>query len=196
MADPTHIKDLIEDPNNRRAHTPRNHGMIVDSLQAVGPARSIVIDEANMLLAGHGVRDAALEAGITKLKIIDVDGDTVVAVRRRNLTPEQKRKLAMYDNRTNELSDWSAEQLRQDVADGLDLSFVFTDDELKDALGDDADKVRQVKIDKPAEIVWCLLAIPIKDWAKHQATVDKMQVEAQWSSLYAGSLKDAEESDG
>src|SRR4051794_39967590 len=46
----THIKDLVEDPDNRRAHTPRNIGMIADSLQAVGVGRSIVIDEKNQLI--------------------------------------------------------------------------------------------------------------------------------------------------
>ena len=78
-----HIKDLVPDPANRRSHNPRNVGMIVDALQQVGAARSIVIDEDNVVQAGNGVVEAAAEAGITKVQVVDVDGSTLVAVRRR-----------------------------------------------------------------------------------------------------------------
>ena len=38
-----HIKDLKPDPQNARAHTPRNVGMIEKALGEVGAARSIVM---------------------------------------------------------------------------------------------------------------------------------------------------------
>lgn len=37
--------------------------MVVDALHKVGAARSIVIDENNVILAGNGVTEAAGEAG-------------------------------------------------------------------------------------------------------------------------------------
>jgi DNA modification methylase len=129
MATPTHVKDLVPDPENRRTHNPRNLGMVVDALHQVGAARSIVIDEDNVILAGNGVTEAAAEAGITKVQVIDVDGETLVAVRRSGLTPEQKRALAIYDNRTAELAEWNAEQLQADVANGLSLQPWFSEDE-------------------------------------------------------------------
>src|ERR1700692_1174461 len=79
---PTHIKDLVPDPANRRAHNPRNIGMVVDALHQVGAARSIVIDEDNVILAGNGVTAAAVKAGITKVRVIDAAGDELIAVRR------------------------------------------------------------------------------------------------------------------
>ena len=114
-----HIKCLKPDPENARKHNPRNIGVIVDSLQAVGAARSIVIDESNCILAGNGVVEAAGEAGITKLQIVEADGETVVAVRRRGLTTKQKRMLALADNRANELSEWNDAQLNE-LLKGLD----------------------------------------------------------------------------
>jgi DNA modification methylase len=129
-AAPTHIRDLIADPHNRRKHNPRNIGMVVDALQQVGASRSIVIDEDNVVLAGNGVTEAAAEAGITKLQVVDVDGETLVAVRRRGLTPEQKRSLAIYDNRAAELAEWNLEQLQADLGDGLDLAPWFSEEEL------------------------------------------------------------------
>src|SRR4026208_318038 len=90
-ATPMHIKDLRSDPMHRRAAHPRmtgraphprNLGMVVDALRAVGAARSIVIDEDNVILAGNGVTEAAAAAGINKLRVIEAAGDGPIAVRR------------------------------------------------------------------------------------------------------------------
>lgn len=128
-AEPASLTDLTPDPANRRRHTARNIGMVVESLEKVGTARSIVIDETNTILAGNGVHEAARLAGLSKVRVVDVEGDEVVAVRRRGLTPAQKRALALYDNRTGELSEWNAEQLQADKADGLDLAAFWTAEE-------------------------------------------------------------------
>jgi hypothetical protein len=129
-----HIKDLVPDPHNRRSHTPRNVGMIVDALHKVGSGRSIVIDENNEILAGNATIEAAGEAGITQLKVIDADGDEIVAVRRRGLTADQKRDLAIYDNRTSELAEWNADNLMKDIESGVDLSSFFNADEVDNLL--------------------------------------------------------------
>lgn len=133
---PVHIKDLQPDPKNRRSHNPRNIGMISDALRAVGSARSIVIDEDNIILAGNGVTEAAAEAGITRLRVIEADGNELIAVRRSGLTADQKRALAIYDNRTSELATWNAEQLAADAKEGLDFAPFFFEDELKALLAD------------------------------------------------------------
>ena len=135
MTTPALVSDLTPDPANRRAHNPRNIDMITESLHAVGAARSISIDEDLLILAGNGVVQAAAKAGITKLRIIDTDGDEIIAVRRRGLTPEQKRALAMYDNRTGELATWNTEQLAADLKAGLDLKPFFFENELADLFG-------------------------------------------------------------
>lgn len=127
------IGDLIPDPANCRRHNPRNIGSIVNSLQKVGAARSIVIDEGNVILAGNGLVEAAGEAGITKVKVVEADGNTVVAVRRTGLTPRQKAELAIADNRTAELAEWDAEQLLKTIAEHeIDPGDVeFTEKEMK-----------------------------------------------------------------
>jgi len=131
-----HIRDLTPDPQNRRSHNPRNIGMLVDTLHAVGAARSIVIDEHGTIIAGNGVVEAAAEAGITKLQVIDADGATVIAVRRTGLSDEQKRQLAIADNRTAELATWNVEQLRDDAASGLDLAAFWQPHELAALIGE------------------------------------------------------------
>ena len=126
----THIKDLRHDPQNARKHTPRNVGTIVSALQEVGAARSIVIDEDGIVLAGNATMDAAAEAGITAVKVVEASGNELIAVRRTGLTPEQKTRLALYDNRAAELAEWDTEVLAQLAQENL-LDGMFTADELQ-----------------------------------------------------------------
>jgi DNA modification methylase len=121
-----HVSDLVPDPENRRKHNPRNIGMVVDALQQVGAARSIVIDENNVILAGNGVTEAAGQAGITKVRVVEAKGDEIIAVRRSGLSAEQKRSLAIFDNRAGELAEWNPEQLRADQEAGFTLAPWFS----------------------------------------------------------------------
>lgn len=133
------IADLTPDLQNARSHNPRNLGMIRTALGEVGAARSIVIDENGVILAGNGVIEAAADAGIERVQVVDADGETIIAVRRRNLTPEQKKKLALFDNRAGELATWDATQIAAELEAGLDLSVLFYEDELSAILEAAAD---------------------------------------------------------
>lgn len=115
------VHDLKPDPHNRRARTKRGAAMLVESFEQLGPARSIVIDEDNTVLAGNGALLAAEEAGVKHVQVVEADGETLIAVRRRGLTPDEKRALALYDNRTGELAEWVPEQLGKDRSEGLSL---------------------------------------------------------------------------
>lgn len=126
---PATVAALVPDPENRRQRTDRGRAMIVDSLKQTGAGRSIVIDENNQVLAGNGVLEAAPAAGIERVRIIETEGDELIAVRRKNLTPQQKRALAIFDNRTAELAEWNSTQLEKDRADGLDLQPFWTPEE-------------------------------------------------------------------
>jgi DNA modification methylase len=128
---PLTIADLKPDPHNRRAHPERNLDMMADALRTVGAARSIVLNEQNEILAGNGIVQAAAAAGITRVQLVEADGQTIVAVRRSGLTADEQRRLAMYDNRTGELATWDAAQLAADLQDGADLTPFFLDAELE-----------------------------------------------------------------
>jgi ParB-like chromosome segregation protein Spo0J len=132
------LRDLTMDSENRRVHNSRNIGMIADSLQAVGAARSIVIDEDGVVLAGNATIAAAAEAGIEQVRIVETSGRELVAVRRCGLTADQKRALSLADNRSAELATWNLDQLRADGEAGLDLASFFAPVELADLLGSDA----------------------------------------------------------
>jgi hypothetical protein len=129
------VADLVPDPNNRRQRTPRNLDVIVESLRAVGAARSIVLDESDVVLAGNGVVEGAPQAGIKRVRIIDADGDELIAVRRRGLSDEQKRQLSLADNRAAELATWDLPALGADRDAGLDLRPFWTEAEEAMLLG-------------------------------------------------------------
>lgn len=136
MSDVTTLADLTPDPQNARRHNPRNVGMIERALGEVGAARSIVIDEDGVVLAGNATIEAAARVGIERVQVVDADGETIVAVRRRGLTPAQKTALALADNRTAELAEWDADVLAVIAeAGGVDLSALWREEELAEVLG-------------------------------------------------------------
>lgn len=122
------LADLTPDPSNARKHNPRNVGMLVDSLHQVGAARSIVVDENGVVLAGNATIEAAAEAGIHRVKTVEADGSEIVAVVRRGLSKEQKTKLALYDNRVAELAEWNPDILSE--LDTKVLEGMFSDEEI------------------------------------------------------------------
>ena len=123
------LTDLTPDPRNARRHTDRNLTQIETALREVGAARSIVVDETGTILAGNATVQAAGQVGIAKVRIVETDGSELVAVRRIGLSPEQKRRLALFDNRTAELAEWDLGVLAT-LAEETDLSALWEHDEL------------------------------------------------------------------
>jgi len=129
----TSINDLQNDPKNARKRTDRSAKLIKQSLEQYGAARSIVIDENNRILAGNGTIAGAKAAGIKNLKIVEANGDEIIAVKRSNLTEDQKVGLAIADNRTGDLSEWDIDMLEQ-LSKEHDLNDFFDKKELDDIL--------------------------------------------------------------
>jgi len=128
------IDELTADPKNARKHGSRNVGMIADALREVGAGRSIVIDEEGVVLAGNATIEAARDAGIERVQVVEADGSTLVAVRRRGLSDAQKKRLALFDNRAAELGEWDAGVVAGFAEEELPLGDLFRDDELEELL--------------------------------------------------------------
>lgn len=114
--------------------------MIEKALNDVGAARSIVVDENGVVLAGNATVEAAAAAGIERVQVVDADGQTIIAVRRTGLTPEQKAHLAIYDNRSSELAAWNVEVLA-DIGESIDLSQFWTKDEIAELMVEESDRL-------------------------------------------------------
>ena len=107
----TKINDLKPDHKNARKRTDRSASLIQESLERYGAARSIVIDEDGRVLAGNGTLEGAKAAGLENVRVIETDGKELIAIKRTNLSEDEKVGLALADNRTSDLSDWDASML-------------------------------------------------------------------------------------
>jgi hypothetical protein len=130
----TSVKDLKSDHKNARRRTDRSASLIAESLKRFGAARSIVIDEDGRILAGNGTVEGAKKAGIDKLRIIEAEGDELIAVRRAGLTEDEKVGLALADNRSSDLSEWDNEMLRQ-LSETHDIAPWFEPEDLNALIG-------------------------------------------------------------
>ena len=129
------INELQNDHKNARKRTDRSSALIKESLQKFGAARSIVIDENNRILAGNGTIAGAKAAGIKNLKVIETDGNEIIAVKRTGLSEDEKVGLALADNRTSDLSEWDINML-EELSQEHDLNPWFDNDDLKELLGE------------------------------------------------------------
>jgi hypothetical protein len=153
--------------------------MMTDALQKLGAARSIVIDEANVILAGNGIRDAAATVGIDKVRIVEADGKTLIAVRRRGLTETEKRDLAIADNRTAELAEWNVQQFEADVRAGLTFEPWFSAEELDALVGPvrDLDLAAQVAESAVKGLRLAVFTVTPEQYDRLWATLDVLKVE-------------------
>jgi len=129
----TSINSLKSDHKNARRRTDRSSELIKESLQRYGAARSIVIDEDNRILAGNGTIEGAKAAGIKNVRIIETEGDEIIAVRRSGLSEDQKVGLALADNRTADLSEWDQEMLHR-LSEEHDIEPWFNQEDLDELL--------------------------------------------------------------
>ena len=121
------IRDIIPDDHNFNAGTEKGREMIEKSFRELGAGRSILLDKNNRIIAGNKSQQAAIATGITKVRIVDTDGDEIVAVRRRDVDLDSKvgRELAFADNATQQVSlAWDETELQAVQADveGFDIA--------------------------------------------------------------------------
>lgn len=83
---------------------------VVKSIEQCEYIAPIIIDEDNIILAGHTRYKALKQLNYKEIDVIKVYG----------LTDEQKRKYRLLDNKTNELAQWDFELLEEEL-DGLDF---------------------------------------------------------------------------
>ena len=102
------VAELRPHAGNARVHSAAQLEQIKASMLAFGFTNPLLVDEANILIAGHGRLDAALALGIDKVPVIVL----------RHLSVPQKEALRLADNRIAENATWDQALLR-DALTGL-----------------------------------------------------------------------------
>lgn len=116
----TTIKDLKFDDKNFNKHTEFGMSLLEKSLRENGAGRSILLDKDNNIIAGNGIVEAAGQIGLEKVKIVEAQGDEIIAVKRTDisLNSEKGREMALADNATAKADiDWDKEALQSEFDD-------------------------------------------------------------------------------
>src|SRR5215472_16418698 len=125
------ISSLSLDERNANRGSDRGRRMLEDSLRNLGAGRSVLLDREGRVIAGNKTVETARKIGLQQIAVVETDGETLVAVRRRDLDLTQDQKaveLAVADNRVAEIDlDWNPEVL---AALDIDLSQFWNENEL------------------------------------------------------------------
>jgi hypothetical protein len=116
------IEELQQDDKNFNAGTEEGQRMMEKSFSELGAGRSILIDKNGKIIAGNKSQQAAIAAGIKKVRVIETMGDELVAVKRTDVDIDsvEGRKLALADNATQVVNlAWDEVQL-EEVRDSLE----------------------------------------------------------------------------
>ncbi len=105
--------DLIPYATNSRTHDDEQVNQIAASINEWGFTNPVLIDEKNILIAGHGRILAAKKMGIDLIPCIVLDG----------LTEAQKKAYVIADNQLALNAGWDVDMLRLDVETLKDLEF-------------------------------------------------------------------------
>jgi DNA modification methylase len=109
------LRDLRPWPRNARTHSRKQVRQIADSIKTFGFANPVLIDEENVILAGHGRVEAARLLGL----------GSVPCVRLSTMTAEQKRAYVIADNKLALNAGWDEEILAEELKHltSVDLEF-------------------------------------------------------------------------
>jgi DNA modification methylase len=109
------IANLKPDPRNARTHPKRQVEQLCASIRSFGFTNPVLVDEAGVLIAGHGRLRAAKELGFATVPVIEL----------LDLTEAQKKALRLADNKIALNAGWDLEILKLELAEiaTLDVDF-------------------------------------------------------------------------
>lgn len=114
------ISKLLQDPSNARKHNTKNLEAIKGSLTKFGQQKPLIVDDKNIVVAGNGTLQAAIDLGWGEIKIV-----------RTELKGSMQVAFSVADNRTTDLSEFDDEILSKTLAglemDGFDIADIGFD---------------------------------------------------------------------
>lgn len=146
------IDDLVQDDHNFNKGNEQGAQLLERSFRECGAGRSVLIDKDNRLVGGNKAQKGFKAAGKKKVIIVDSDADTLVAVRRKDVSLDsaEGRKMAYLDNLTTQVNlTWDQTELQAVQADveGFDIADFGFDIGLPTGDPDEADKVTEDDFD-------------------------------------------------
>lgn len=121
------IEELAQDSHNFNKGNEQGQQLMERSFKELGAGRSILLDRNGNIIAGNKSQQAAIAAGIKKVRVIETTGDELVAVKRTDVDIDsaEGRKMAYLDNLTTQVNlTWDETELEAVQADveGFDIA--------------------------------------------------------------------------
>ena len=148
------IDDLIQDDHNFNKGNEQGAQLLERSFRECGAGRSVLIDKDNRLVGGNKAQKGFKAAGKKKVIIVDSDADTLVAVRRKDVSLDsaEGRKMAYLDNLTTQVNlTWDQTELEAVQADveGFDVAdFGFDIEDLPQVTFPTGDETEEQAIER------------------------------------------------
>ena len=114
----SNIEELKFDDKNFNKHTEYGMSLLEKSLREFGAGRSVLVDKDNNIIAGNGIVESAINAGITKTRVVETTGDELVVVKRTDVELDSKkgRRMAYADNATSSVDlEWDEDNIRGEL---------------------------------------------------------------------------------
>jgi DNA methylase/ParB-like nuclease domain len=174
------IDSIKSNPRNAKEHPERQITLLAENMRMFGVTQPILIDETNMMLAGHARNAAARRLELKEIPVIRLIG----------LSPQEKRVVALADNKLAELGRWNREMLRLElkelIVNAPELTFDTT------ITGFDTDEIDRI-LDENASVARPDPAEQIPPLIEREAVVT--EVGDLWvcddHRLYCGGASDA-----
>lgn len=109
------ISALKPNPRNARTHSPGQIEKLEASIREFGFNTPILINEDNLIIAGHGRVEAATSMGLDRVPTIRLD----------HLSADQQKAYAIADNRIAELASWNNDVLALEFTDMMEVETEF-----------------------------------------------------------------------
>ena len=104
---------LKPNPRNARQHSAKQIGQIATSIERFGWLVPVIVDDANLIAAGHGRYLAATRLGMAEVPVI----------RAKFLTDDDRRAFALAENKIAQLSSWDEDLLAEELNHLFDAGF-------------------------------------------------------------------------
>jgi len=158
------ISDLIPYDNNPRINEDAVEA-VRESMDQCGYITPIIVDENNVILAGHTRRLALMKLNVEEEPVVRCSG----------LTEEQKIKFRILDNKTAELAEWDFNKLAAEIED---LDFNGFDFQLEETVtADDFGCEFELPSGDKPEIVTMSFNLKQQQWDVISAAMDAVEDE-------------------
>jgi ParB-like chromosome segregation protein Spo0J len=128
--------DLIPYAMNSRTHSDTQVDQVAASIKEFGFTNPILVDDFNVIIAGHGRLQAAKKLGLDKVPTITLEG----------LTEAQRKAYVIADNKLALNAGWDEQALQAELERLNELDFDLT------LIGFDTDELARLFDDQEVEI--------------------------------------------